>query len=270
MSTTNTIQATTGVEVEPAGFGTTLRAEWIKLWTVRSTWWTMFALVVLGAALTTLICWGNASWLASDDADESPGSFITWGMMIAQVCAVIVGVLTVTSEYGTGMIRTTFAAVPGRGRVLAAKAIVVSSVIFVVGTLTALLGYVGGNYFLDREGIGLALEGNVARAMYGSGLFLAGLALFSMAVGFLVRHTAAAISIVLALVFVVGNMVLLIPGSFGDWVTKLMPGNAGGAIAAPVPFNPELLGAWAGLGVFAAETAALLALAWYLLRRRDA
>lgn len=254
----------------PAGFGKAVRAEWIKLWSIRSTWWTMIALVVIGAGLTTLLCWGNADWLASEDADESPGSFITWGMMIAQVCAVIVGVLTATSEYGTGMVRTTFAAVPARGRVLAAKAVVVTGTLFVVGTLTALLGYVGGNYFLDREGIGLPLEGDVARAMYGSGLFMAGLALFSMAIGFLVRHTAAAISIVLALVFVVGNMVMLIPGELGEWITKLMPGNAGGEIATPVSFLPELLDPWTGFGVFAAETAVLLALGWYLLRKRDA
>lgn len=256
--------------IAPAGFGMAVRSEWMKLWSIRSTWWTLIALVVLGAGLTTVICWGNADWLASDDANESAGSFITWGMMIAQVCAVIVGVLAVTTEYGTGMIRTTLAATPSRGRVLAAKGVVVTGVMFVVSTLTALLGYLGGNYFLDREGIGLALEGDVARSMYGTGLFMAGLALFSLAVGFIVRHTAAAISIVLGLVFVVGNMVILIPGAFGDWITKVMPGNAGGGIATPVSFNPDLMGPWSGFGVFALETAALVALAWYLLRKRDA
>ncbi|CAN5409139.1 ABC transporter permease [soil metagenome] len=256
--------------VERATFTHVLRAEWIKLWSVRSTWWTVAALVVLGAGLTTLICWGNADWLANDPEAESPGSFITWGMMIAQVCAIVMGVLTVTSEYSSGMIRTTFAAVPGRGRVFAAKAVVVASVLFVVGTLTALLGYVGGNFFLDRAGIGMSLEGDVLRAMYGSGLFLAGLAIFSMTVGFLVRHTAAAVSIVLALVFVVGTMVVLVPGEFGVWLARLMPGNAGGSIASPVPFNPDLLDAWVGFGIFVAETAALVTLALYLLRKRDA
>ena len=270
---TNTLPSTTAVEVEPTGFGRTLQSEWIKLWTVRSTWWTMIALFVLGAGLTTLMCWGNADWLAHENpaqGGEAVGSFITRGMMIAQVCAVIVGVLAVTSEYGTGMIRTTLAATPARGRVLAAKALVVSGFLFVLGTATALVGYFGGNYFLDREGIGLALEGDVARAMYGSGLFLGGLALFSMAVGFLVRHTAAAISIVLALVFVLGNMVILVPGDFGTFLERVMPGNAGGALASPVPFNPNLLDAWPSFGVFAAETAALLGLAWFLLRKRDA
>lgn len=270
MSATHEMAGRTSGPVEQAGFGHVLRSEWIKLWSVRSTWWTMLALVVLGAGLTTLICWGNAEWLASTDADEAPGSFITWGMMIAQVCAVIVGVLTVTSEYGTGMIRTTLAATPSRGRVMAAKAIVVAALLLVVGTATALLGYLGGNWFLEQEGIGLSMDGDVLRSMYGSGLFLAGLGLFSLAVGFLVRHTAAAISIVLALVFVVGNMVILVPGDFGIFLERVMPGNAGGTLASPVPFNPDMLAPWPSFGIFAAETAALLGLAWHLLRRRDA
>jgi len=259
--------------VRPAGFGDVLRAEWVKLWTVRSTWWTVAALVVLGAGLTTLICWGNADWLADEDPSrggESPGSFITWGMMIAQVCAIVVGTLAVTSEYGTGMIRTTFAAVPRRGVVVCAKAVVVCGVLLVVGTVTALLGYVGGNYFLDRAGVGMALEGDVARSMYGSGLYLAALGLLAMAVGLLVRHTAAAISIVLATVFVIGTMVILIPGELGEWITKLMPGNAASSLVAPVSFNPDSLGAWSGFGVLMAEVGVLCALAWWLLERRDA
>jgi len=256
--------------IEAVGFGHAVRSEWIKLTTVRSTWWTLAALVVMGAGLTTLLCFGNADWLASGEADESPGSFITSGMMLAQVCAVILGAMTVTSEYGTGMIRTTLAAVPSRGRVLAAKVLVVTSLLFVVGTLTALLGYFGGNYFLDREGIGLALEGDVARSMYGSGLFLAALGLFSATVGFLVRHTAAALSIVLALVFVVSNLVLLIPGSLGEWITKLMPGNAAGSIATPVEFNPNLLDPWTGFAVFLAEVAVVSIAALLLFKKRDA
>jgi ABC-2 type transport system permease protein len=252
------------------GFRHAVRTEWIKLRTVRSSWWTVAAAFTLGAGLTILMCWGNADWLASADADESPGSFITWGMMIAQIAAVVLGALVVTTEYGTGMIRSTFAAVPSRGRVLAAKAVVVTAVLFVVGTVTALVGYRGGNYFLDREGIGMALEGDVLRAVYGSGLYLAGIGLFAVAVGFLLRHTAATISIVLALMLILGNMVMLVPGAFGDWLVKLMPGNAGAVIATPVSFNPNLLGPWEGYGVFLIETAVLLGLAWVMVRRRDA
>ncbi len=252
------------------GFGHVLRSEWIKLRSVRSTWWTLAATFVLGAGLTILMCGLNAEWLASSEADESPGSFITWGMLIAQICAVVLGALVVTTEYGTGMVRATFTAVPARGRVLAAKALLVTMVLFVVGTVTALVGYAGGNWFLEREGIGLALEGDVLRSMYGSGLFLAGIGLFTVAVGFVLRHTAGTISVVLALVLILGNMVNLVPGEVGERLVKLMPGNSGAAVATPVSFNPNLLDAWPGFGVFAAEVAALLALAWALVRRRDA
>ncbi|MFA6298115.1 MAG: ABC transporter permease [Nocardioides sp.] len=258
---------------EPArrlGFGPVLRSEWIKLVSTRSTPWTLFATFVLGAGLTILICWGNAEWLASAEADESPGSFLTWGMMFAQITAVILGALVVTTEYSTGMIRSTFAAVPSRGAVLAAKALLVTVVLFVVGTVTALVGYLGGNYFLDREGIGMALEGDVLRAMYGSGLFVAGIGLFTVATGFILRHTAATISVVLALMLILGNMANLVPGAFGEWLVKLMPGNAGSAISMPVPFNPTLLEPWTGFGVFLLEIGALLAVAYVLLRRRDA
>ncbi|CAI9401774.1 ABC transporter permease subunit [Nocardioides sp. T2.26MG-1] len=253
-----------------AGFGAVLRAEWLKLRTVRSTWWTVLATFVLGAGLTVLMCWGNADWLASPEADESPGSFITWGMMIAQITAVVLGALVVTTEYATGMIRSSFAAVPARGRVLAAKSLVLVTVLFVVGTVTALVGYLGGNYFLDQEGIGMALEGDVLRSMYGSGLYLAGIGLFTVAVGFLLRHTAGTISVVLALMLILGNMVNLVPGTFGEWLTKLMPGNAGSVVSTPVSFNPDLLDAWTGFAVFGAETAVLLAAAYVVLRRRDA
>lgn len=267
---TVTLERPMAAKADGAGFGKAVKAEWIKLTSVRSTWWTLAAMIVVGAGLTTLMCWGNADWLASKAADESPGSFITFGMMLAQVCAVVLGALAVTSEYGTGMIRTSLAAVPVRGRVLAAKAVVLTGTLFVAGTVTALLGYLGGNFFLDRAGIGMALQGDVARAIYGSGLLMAGLGLLSAAVGFIVRHTAAAVSIVLALVFVIGNMVMLIPGELDAWITKLMPGNAGGSLATPVEFNPDLLDAWTGFGVFTAETAVLVGLAWLLLRKRDA
>ena len=255
--------------VQP-GFVAALRAERIKLTTVRSTWWTLASMVVIGVGGTVLVCALNAEWLASNAADESAGSFITWGMMIAQVCAIVLGALAVTGEYGTGMIRSTLAATPVRGRVLAAKAVVLATVLFVAGTTTALLGYMGGNYFLDREGIGMPLEGDVAQSMYGNGLYMAGLGLFAAAVGFVLRHTAATLSAVLALMLVVTNMVLLIPGDTGRWITKLMPANAGSVIATPVPFNPFLLDAWTGFGVFVAEIAALVLVAWLVLRRRDA
>jgi ABC-2 type transport system permease protein len=249
----------------------TLRAEWIKFWTVRSTFWSTAMLFVLGAGLTTLVCALAAADLASGEAGESPGSFVTWGMMFAQITAIVLGALAVTGEYGTGMIRATLAATPSRGRVLAAKAVVLTGTLFVAGTVTAFAGFFAGNWFLENEGIGLSLsDDGVLRALFGSGLYLAGLGLFAAAVGLLVRHTAAALSAVLALVFVVGNMAFLLPGTWGEWVAKLMPGNAGSAIATPVSFNPLLLDPLPGFAYFCAEVAAVLLVAYVAFRRRDA
>ena len=253
------------------GFSHTLRAEWIKFWTVRSTMWSTVMLFVLGAGLTVLICATNAGWLASGEADEHPGSFITFGMTFAQITAIVLGTLAVTSEYGTGMIRATLAATPRRGAVLAAKALVLTGTLFVAGTVTAFAGWFGGNWFFENEGIGLALsDDGVLRSMFGSGLYMAGLGLLAAGVGLLVRHTAAALSIVLALVFVVGNMVFLLPDAWGEWAGKLMPGNAGSAVATPVSFNPDALDPWVGFAVFTGEVAVVLLAGYVVLRRRDA
>jgi ABC-2 type transport system permease protein len=148
---------------------------------------------------------------------------------------------------------------------------VVSSTLFVVGTVTAFAGYFAGNWFLDREGVGLALsDEGVLRSLFGSGLYMAGLGLFAAALGLLVRHTAAVLSAVLGLVFVVGQMAWLLPGTWGDWVAKVMPGNAGSGVGTAVSFNPNLLGPWTGFAVFAGEVALLLVVALLVFRRRDA
>lgn len=271
---TSTLTDRTAVHAVPTGrqgLGHTVRAEWIKFWSVRSTTWSVVMLFVLGAGLTTLVSATSADWLASGQADESPASFVTWGLMIAQICAIALGTLTVTGEYGTGMIRVTLAATPRRGAVLAAKALVLTGTLFVLGVVTAVAGYFSGNAFLDAAGVGVPLHSDgVLRALVGSGLYMAGLGLLSAAVGLLVRHTAAALSIVLATVFVLGNMAFLLPGTWGEWVAKLMPGNAGGGIAVPVPFNPELLSPWTGFAVFAAEVAGVLLAGYLVFRRRDA
>jgi ABC-2 type transport system permease protein len=257
--------------VRAPGFPDTLRAEWIKFWTVRSTFWSTAMLFVLGAGLTTLVCALAAKDIASGAAGDPPGAFVTWGMMIAQITAIVLGTMIVTSEYGTGMIRATLAATPGRAAVVAAKAVVLTSTLFVVGTVTAFAGYFGGNWFLDREGVGVALsDDGVLRSLLGSGLYLAGLGLLAAALGFLVRHTAAVLSAVLGLVFVVGQMAWLLPGTWGEWIAKVMPGNAGSGVAMAASFNPQLLSPWTGFAVFGGEVAVLLTVALVVFRRRDA
>jgi ABC-2 type transport system permease protein len=257
--------------VHRPGFSHTLRAEWIKFWSVRSTTWAVVAMFVLGAGLTALVSGTSAEGLANGEINESPMAFLTWGMMIAQITAVVLGTLVVTNEYGTGLIRATLAATPRRGTVLAAKGVVLTATLLVAGTVTAFAGYFAANAFFEAQGIGVPLDTDgVLRSLFGSGLYMAGLGLFAAAVGLLVRHTAAALSIVLAMVFVVGNMVFLLPGAWGEWIGKLMPGNAGSTIATAVSFNPNALAPWTGFAVFAAEVAAVVLVGWFTFRRRDA
>lgn len=258
--------------VRQPGFAAALQAEWVKFWTVRSTRWSLASLFLLGAGLTTLVCWAAAGDIAAGETGEAPGSFLTWGLLFSQLTALVLGTLVVTSEYGTGMIRATVTAVPRRGRVVAAKALVLSATLFVAGVVTAVVGYLGGNWFLDRAGVGATLsDDGVVRALLGNGLYLAGLGLFALGLGLLVRHTAAALSVGLALVLVIGNLAYALPGTWGEWVAKLMPGNAGGAIAQVAPFNGgATLAPWTGLAVFAVETAVVLGIAYVTFRRRDA
>jgi ABC-2 type transport system permease protein len=263
--TTMTAAPTTG------SLGRTVRSEWIKVASIRSTWWTTLAMIVLGAGFTTIISGVVAGDIASGKSGDSPGEYITQGLIFSQISAVVIGALVVTSEYGTGLIRATLAATPVRSRVLAAKAIVLSGFLFVVGTVTAFLGYFGGNAFFSNKGIGISLgDEHILRSMFGAGLYMAGLGLLAAAVGLLVRHTAAAISIVLALVFIIGQVVSLIPGTFGEWVMKLMPGNAGPGIVVPVSFGDNMLAPWTGFAVFVGEIAVLSLAGFALFRRRDA
>jgi ABC-2 type transport system permease protein len=257
--------------VRRAGFREALAAEWIKFWTVRSTRWSLGLLFLLGAGLTTLVCWAAADAIASGEAGEDPGSFITWGLVFSQLTALAVGTLVITGEYGTGMIRATLGAVPRRGLVLAAKALVLTGVLFVAGVVTAVVGYLGGNTFLDRAGVGVAAsDDGVLRSLLGSGLYLAVLGLFALGLGLLIRHTAAALTVGMALVLVIGNLAYVLPGEWGEWVAKLLPGNAGSQVATAVSFNPGALGPWTGFAVFVAETAAVLLAGYLVFRRRDA
>lgn len=248
-----------------------VRAEWIKFWSVPSTRWSLVALVALGTGLTVLVCALSAETIAANPHDEHPASYVTWGMMIAQITAVVLGAMHVTSEYGTRLIRATFAAVPRRGRVVAAKLLVLCAVLLVAGTLTATAGYFAGNWFLDAEGVGVPLDGpGVMRSLYGNGLYLAALGALTFGVGLLVRHTAAALSIVLGTVFVVANMAFLLPGRWGEAIADAIPGNAGHTLTTPVAFNPTLMAPWPGFAVLAAEVAVVVALGWVAVLRRDA
>ncbi|NUU25249.1 MAG: ABC transporter permease subunit [Streptomycetaceae bacterium] len=259
------------------GYAAFLNAEWIKIRTVRSTFWTLIALAVVSIGLTVLICAVSADSLAKDlaktppDPDAHPDQLISVGVVFGQVAALVLGVLVVSAEYATGMIRSTLTAMPRRTSVLVAKATVLALLLFVIGTIVAFIGYFAGNAFLENKDIGVPLDApGVTRALFGNGLYLMVLGLFGFALALLLRHTAGAVTVGLAMIYVVGTLVALLPGDWGNWISKVMPGNAGGQITAARQYDSDVFGPWAGFAVFCIEVAVLMVCGWYRFARKDA
>ncbi|NUR63001.1 MAG: ABC transporter permease subunit [Catenulispora sp.] len=261
-----------------AGFGDVVSSEWMKLRTVRSTFWTLVALFAGSAAVSLLICLAAADQYAKDRAagnpDSSPDIVMLGLLFIGQIAAYVLGVMTISAEYSTGAIRSTLSAMPRRVEILVAKAILLAVVVFVVGLAAAFACFYLGNIPLQAKHVGVKLsDPGVLRGVFGSALYVAGLSVFGLAMGFLLRHTAGAITIGLALIFIIGGLVQLIPGSIGRWLYKVMPGNAGAQVSqfgemkrnADKNFAP-----WTGFTVFMLEVVVLLVIGAILFERRDA
>ncbi|PVC97008.1 ABC transporter permease subunit [Streptomyces sp. CS147] len=185
------------IPIRPATLGDAIASEWTKLRSVRSTVWTLGVMVVLMLALGV----GIALLLAVNDtnlAGEPALALGFFGVLLGSLCVITLGVLTIGSEYSTGMIRTTLTACPSRARVLVAKAIVFFSLTFVVTTVTAAVVAVLQTLILS--GTVAASGGAWALSTVGVGLYIAGLGLLSLAVGAIVRHTAGAITIMIGVV----------------------------------------------------------------------
>ncbi|MEU9825280.1 hypothetical protein [Micromonospora chersina] len=204
------------------------------------------------------------------------------GVVAGLMALIAIGVLYATSEYRRGMIRTTFAATPRRGRVLAAKAIVLGTTSFLVGLAGAVGAFVLAIPVLRRHGFTQPgfprpslLDGSVLRALLLTAAFMAGVAVVGLAMGLLLRHSAAAITI--TVVLVLGPLIIgmILPGTSPRWLmyTTLAGGMATQRAKPPTITLAEpwaLIGPWAGAGAVAAWVAVTLGLAWWQLRRRDA
>jgi ABC-type transport system involved in multi-copper enzyme maturation permease subunit len=234
------------------------RSEWTKLWSVRSTYWTLFATLVLGVGFGALISWGAGHSFASD----SPGDKATFdptavslaGMFLGQLALGVMAIILMTSEYSTGSIRTTMSATPQRGYVLAAKTLIIAT---------------GG---LLIYGLNVSLSNStVLRAVVGSALYLAVLMLFALGLATLIRHTAGTITILVGIVFILPIFLPLLPDMWQHDLVRYLPSEAGRALISTVPGdNPSnTLPPWGGFAVFLAWAAALLGAGWLVLRRRD-
>ncbi|WP_432023695.1 ABC transporter permease subunit [Streptomyces parvus] len=198
------------IPIRPATLGDAITSEWTKLRSVRATVWTLGVMVALMLTLGV----GTALLLAANDtnlAGEPALALGLFGVLLGSLCVITLGVLTIGSEYSTGMIRTTLTACPSRARVLAAKAIVFFSLVFVITTVTATVVAVFQTVILS--GTVSASGGAWALATVGVGLYIAGLGLLSLGVGAIVRHTAGAITIMIGVVLL---PLVLAPFMFAD------------------------------------------------------
>jgi ABC-2 type transport system permease protein len=255
-----------------------LRAEWTKIRSVRSTVWTMILFVVLTIGLTSgltalIVSSWNGPRAAPRDARilvDPVGFILGAGIGLGQLTICVLGVLVITSEYSTGVIRASLLAVPGRLPMLAAKAAVFAALLVVMAEIVAFGSFFAGSALLhSRVPVSLG-DAGVMRSVIGAGLYLTVLGLFALAIGAIIRHTAGAIAAVIGIVLVLPILASLLPGSWGAHVNAYLPEQAGSLIYVARQHSDQLLSPWQGFGVFCIWTAALLAVAGYLLKRRDA
>lgn len=255
-------------------FADVLRSEWTKLRSVRSTFWALTVTVVLGIALGAVIsaaaAHSYAKFSVSQKLSWDPTGVSGAGMAIAQLAIAVLGVLCISSEYSSEMIRTSLIAVPKRGRVLAAKSLVFAGVTFVVGEVTTFVAFFVGQALISGHARHAALgDPRVARAVVGGGLYLAVLAVLSVAAGALLRHAAAAIACMTAVVLVLPLIAEALPDSWRNPVTEFWPTQAGSQITS-VYHSAHTLRPWPGFGVMCLFVAIVYVIAWTLLDRRDA
>lgn len=260
-------------------FARTVAAEWIKVRSIRSTVWTLIATAALMVGISVLAAWGSTQL-----DDPTPGGMniaqvFSAGYQVGQLGVAVLGILLITSEFSLGAIRSTFTAVPSRLPVLWAKAVVLTGLVVAVIVVSMAVSYVATMPWHAELGATLDLsDPETLRMTVGLPLYLAAIGLLALGVGALVRHSAAALTGMIALLLVVENVLTLIPLRAIEVISPFLPSTAG----RNVLFDEEMLATvhaattgaqltpWQGYAVLVAWVVALLALAAVLLRRRDA
>ena len=275
----------TGAAIAPAGpdhraafrastFGDVLRSEWTKLRSVRSAFWALTVTVVLGVGLGAVIsaaaAHGYAKSSLSGKLSWDPTAFSLDGIGIATLAIAVLGVL----GHQLRVLLRDDPHQPDRrpeaGRVLAAKSLVFAAVTFVVGEATSFTAFFAGQALISGHAPHAALgDPGVARAVAGAGLALTALAVLSVAAGTLLRHPAAAIAAMVAVLFVLPGIAQALPDSWRNPVTEFWPTLAGGDLTS-VHHSAHTLQPWPGFGVMCLFIAIVYAIAWTLLDRRDA
>jgi ABC-2 type transport system permease protein len=250
-----------------------LRSEWTKMRTQPSVVWALASTAVLLVGIGVLFALlrethppQNPAALASFD----PTGISLAGVNLAQVAIGVLGVLLVTNEYASGLIRTTFAAVPARLPVLWAKAAALVLTTVVLCVPAAFAAFLIGQSVLSGQHLGTTLaHPGATRAVLGCALYLGGVGLLGLGLGALLRNAAGAIGALLGGLFGLQIVLALLPATLSDQITKFLPSPAGIAVTATAPDSLSL-SPWTGLAVFLAYPTVILAVAAYRMRRRDA
>ena len=263
-----------------AGLPQTLRAEWIKLRSVRSTGWSLVTGIGLMLGLSALVC---ASSTTTGGSPGHPGDNdivrdSLSGVWVGQIPFVLLAVLAIANEYSTGMIRTTFAANPRRWATVTSKWALVGALVLVTALLASAASFALGQSLLRGNGFNYQggydpvslSDGPALRAVVGTALYLTALALLAFGIAAIVRGTATAISLVLGLVFVPLIAAGLLPEGAGDFLQRATP--IAGLASQQTVDRPDAIpaGPWTGIGVAFAYAFVSLVVALWLIRRRDA
>jgi ABC-type transport system involved in multi-copper enzyme maturation permease subunit len=237
--------------------------------------WSLLVTVAIIVGLGALFCAARVSRWDRLGVGERVGfdaaGFSMNGIFLAQLAVGVLGVLVMSSEYATGQIRATLGAIPQRRLVLAAKALVFGTVVFVVGLIACLGAFGIGQAIFAAKHAGVSLgDPGVARAVLGGGLYLAAVGLLGLGLAAILRRTAGAIATLVGLLLVLPILVNFLPSPWNDDIAKYLPGEAGGSIFHVVQRSATALSPWPGFAVLAAYAAVALVAGAVLLDRRDA
>jgi ABC-type transport system involved in multi-copper enzyme maturation permease subunit len=217
------------------GFSDLMRSEWTKLKTLRSTWWSLAVMIVVSLGFTIAACAvysAHFNTLSPADRTEfqqdTIGLILQPGAQFAVLAVCVLGVLLMAGEYSTGMIRATMLAAPRRTSALLAKGAAFAALTFVVAELVAIPAFFIGSAITKAHASTSITDPTTIRAIAAFGLYMSLMGVIALSVGALLRHTAAGISVMLAMQFVIPGVLVLIPGSLGDHLSSALP--SGGTV----------------------------------------
>jgi ABC-2 type transport system permease protein len=261
--------------LNPVRFAGVLRSEGIKLRSLRSTVWSYAMLILVSLGLAALM----AATLHSMDTGPLPQDahvsmlmqVSSFPVALGQLIVAVLGVLVISGEYSTGMIRSTFSAVPRRLPVLWAKTAVLFVSTFVVGLAATVGAYLVGSAILAGKGVAAPItDPDLVRAIVGGALYLALVAVFSLGVGTAIRSSAGGIAVVVGILLILPTVLQLVPA---DWAQDLVPyllSDAGLGLVGLQSDIPGGLEPWQQLAVVLGWVVASLTAGAILMKRRDA